>query len=110
MILSTHILQEVEALCRRVLIMNSGKLIAQGTPEEIAHGLKEGVVLTVSFKGRLRGGCEESLVSLPGGPRRLRRARAGEERTEVDLAVAAEPIPPRPCMTGPSRTGARSWA
>jgi ABC-2 type transport system ATP-binding protein len=38
-ILSTHILQEVEALCRRVLIMNAGRLVAQGTPDEIALGL-----------------------------------------------------------------------
>ena len=38
-ILSTHILQEVEALCRRVLIMNAGRLVAQGTPDEIARGL-----------------------------------------------------------------------
>jgi ABC-2 type transport system ATP-binding protein len=38
-VLSTHILQEVEALCRRVLIMNAGRLVAQGTPDEIARGL-----------------------------------------------------------------------
>src|SRR5271157_1530906 len=46
-ILSTHILQEVEALCRRVLIMNAGKLIAQGTLEEIAKGMHEGMMLSV---------------------------------------------------------------
>jgi ABC-2 type transport system ATP-binding protein len=38
-VLSTHILQEVEALCRSVLIMNAGKLVAQGTPDEIARRL-----------------------------------------------------------------------
>ena len=35
-ILSTHILGEVEALCNRVLILNKGLVAAQGTPEEIA--------------------------------------------------------------------------
>ncbi|MCL1813587.1 MAG: ATP-binding cassette domain-containing protein [Treponema sp.] len=39
-ILSTHILQEVEAICSRVLILNEGRIAAQGTPEEIAGTLK----------------------------------------------------------------------
>jgi ABC-2 type transport system ATP-binding protein len=34
-LLSTHILQEVEAICDRVLIINNGKIIADGTPEVI---------------------------------------------------------------------------
>jgi len=39
-ILSTHILQEVEAVCGRVLILNEGSIAAQGTPEEIAGTMK----------------------------------------------------------------------
>jgi ABC-2 type transport system ATP-binding protein len=39
-ILSTHILQEVEAVCSRVLIINEGRLAAQGTPAEIAETMK----------------------------------------------------------------------
>ena len=42
-ILSTHILQEVEAVCNRVLILNDGKIAAQGTPEEISVSMKGGV-------------------------------------------------------------------
>ena len=34
-ILSTHLMQEVEALCEKVLIINHGKLLAQGTKDEI---------------------------------------------------------------------------
>ena len=41
-ILSSHILQEVEAICSQVLIINEGKIAAQGTPEEIAGGMKGG--------------------------------------------------------------------
>jgi ABC-2 type transport system ATP-binding protein len=40
-ILSTHILPEVEATCDRILIINNGKIVADGTPEtlrEQAHG------------------------------------------------------------------------
>ncbi len=32
-ILSTHILPEVEAICDRILIINKGKIVADGTPE-----------------------------------------------------------------------------
>ncbi|MDR0410993.1 MAG: ATP-binding cassette domain-containing protein [Treponema sp.] len=39
-ILSTHILQEVEAVCSQVLIINEGKIVAYGTPVEIAASLK----------------------------------------------------------------------
>jgi len=41
-ILSTHILQEVEAVCSRVLILNEGRITAMGTPEEIAETMKAG--------------------------------------------------------------------
>jgi ABC-2 type transport system ATP-binding protein len=34
-LLSTHIMQEVEALCNRIIIINSGKLVADGTNDEI---------------------------------------------------------------------------
>jgi ABC-2 type transport system ATP-binding protein len=34
-ILSTHILPEVEATCDRILIINNGKIVADGTPENL---------------------------------------------------------------------------
>src|SRR5664279_5018803 len=34
-ILSTHILPEVQATCRRILIISGGKLVADGTPEAL---------------------------------------------------------------------------
>ena len=39
-ILSTHILQEVEAVCSTVLILNEGRIAAQGRPEEIAATIR----------------------------------------------------------------------
>ena len=39
-ILSTHILQEVEAMCDRVLILSDGEIAASGTTEEIGRELK----------------------------------------------------------------------
>ena len=39
-ILSTHILQEVEALCSEVLILNEGRIVAQGSAADIAEEMK----------------------------------------------------------------------
>jgi ABC-2 type transport system ATP-binding protein len=36
-LLSTHLLAEVEEICSRVLILNRGKLVAQGTVSEVAR-------------------------------------------------------------------------
>ena len=35
-LLSTHILQEVEAMCNRVIFINEGRLVFDGTPREFA--------------------------------------------------------------------------
>lgn len=39
-IISTHILEEVDAICTRAVIINGGKLIADGTPSELRKGAK----------------------------------------------------------------------
>jgi ABC-2 type transport system ATP-binding protein len=36
-ILSTHILTEVQATCDRVLIINDGRIVADGSPEQLQH-------------------------------------------------------------------------
>ena len=50
-ILSTHILQEVEAICTQVLIINEGRIAAQGSPEEIAGTMKGGDTWELILKG-----------------------------------------------------------
>jgi ABC-2 type transport system ATP-binding protein len=40
-IFSTHILQEVEALADRIVIINEGKLVAQGTRRELAEKVRD---------------------------------------------------------------------
>jgi ABC-2 type transport system ATP-binding protein len=88
-ILSTHILQEVEALCQKVLIMNSGRLVAQGSPEEIARGLKEGVTLTVVLKGPVEQSLARTMDTLAGVRAVAAVRRAPDGRVEVDLDVTA---------------------
>ncbi|MCL2189009.1 MAG: ABC transporter ATP-binding protein [Defluviitaleaceae bacterium] len=40
-ILSSHIMQEVSAVCDRVMIINKGRIVAQGTPESLSHSLNK---------------------------------------------------------------------
>ncbi|MCY3999978.1 MAG: ATP-binding cassette domain-containing protein [Bacteroidetes bacterium] len=48
-VLSTHILSEVQASCDRVIIIDNGVLVADGTPEELQAGLsgEEQISMTV---------------------------------------------------------------
>jgi len=41
-IFSTHILEEVEQACTRVIIIDRGKIVANGTPQELKSRSKEG--------------------------------------------------------------------
>lgn len=49
-ILSTHIMQEVEALCSRVLILNKGSIAAQGSPETIAGNMRSSETYRIRFR------------------------------------------------------------
>ncbi len=49
--LSTHILQEVEALCSEVLILNEGLIVAQGSAAQIAAGMQGDERLECLVKG-----------------------------------------------------------
>ncbi len=50
-ILSTHILQEVEAVCNRVLILNHGKIVAEGSPEQIRDQVQKDDRFTIEVAG-----------------------------------------------------------
>jgi ABC-2 type transport system ATP-binding protein len=64
-ILSTHILQEVEAICNRVIILNEGRVAAQGAPSEIGETLKGEERIKLRLKSK--GGIDEArLSSIPG--------------------------------------------
>ncbi|MBI9071748.1 MAG: ATP-binding cassette domain-containing protein [Melioribacteraceae bacterium] len=48
-ILSTHILPEVEATCDRILIINNGKIVADGTPETLRKQAQGQEILKVEI-------------------------------------------------------------
>ena len=50
-ILSTHILPEVQNTCQRVLIINGGKVVAEGTPEMLESQLRGGSRIMAEVRG-----------------------------------------------------------
>ena len=64
-ILSSHILSEVQAVCDRVLIIAHGKLIAQGTPEELAGKLAAHGVISATAVGN-RDAVVAAASAVPG--------------------------------------------
>ena len=50
-LLSTHILPEVEMICDRVMIINKGKIVAMDTPANLMKQVKTGSNLVLEIKG-----------------------------------------------------------
>jgi ABC-2 type transport system ATP-binding protein len=85
-LLSTHILQEVEAVADRIVIINGGRIVGNGTLHELQHQSRqhERALLAVAAQ---RQEVEETLKDLPGVTR-VRFVGAAENvvRFEVDAA------------------------
>src|SRR3989338_4745293 len=54
-LLSTHVMQEVEAVCSRLIIINNGRLVADGTPNKLikVSGIKNSFCVTLEGKNIL---------------------------------------------------------
>lgn len=50
-IFSTHILSEVSATCDRVIIINNGKIVGEGSPEELTKNSGQKEIIYVKIKG-----------------------------------------------------------
>lgn len=57
-ILSSHILPEVQSICKRVLVINDGKICADGLIDDLSNGMQENHSLQVRIAG-------ENAVVLP---------------------------------------------
>jgi ABC-2 type transport system ATP-binding protein len=64
-ILCSHILPEVEATCNRVLIINEGKIVADGTPAELQSSFEGKGKITLQIKYN-RDSFLEKITRIPG--------------------------------------------
>ncbi len=62
-IMSTHVMQEVQAVASRVMIINRGKLVADGSVGEVTRAARPGRVVTFEANGR---GIARALEQLEG--------------------------------------------
>jgi len=60
-IMSTHVMQEAQAVGSRMLIINKGKIIADGTPEQLSKLSKKENILVLEIEGEK---IEEELKSI----------------------------------------------
>ena len=65
-LLTTHYMDEAHALCDRVGIMDQGRLIALGTPEDLVAGLKAEHVVAFAVGDPARLPSDARLAALPG--------------------------------------------
>ncbi|MFK4341587.1 MULTISPECIES: ABC transporter ATP-binding protein [unclassified Paenibacillus] len=88
-LLSTHILPEVDALCNRVLIIHEGELVLDGRPEALGGSMEDGFKVKVEVKGSreqvlnvLSGWGKVEVELLTSG---LSQADTKQTATEQDL-------------------------
>lgn len=86
-ILSSHILSEVSAVCDRVLIINKGKIVATGSPEELSRKLSSGSKLTLRVKG-MKGTVIDTLKEIPEV--KYAKEQGVHERNTIDVIVESK--------------------
>ncbi len=85
-LLSTHILPEVEQVCERVFIIDRGRIVADGTPDALRAKLVGNPTLVVAFKNA-GADAREALLGLAGVVEVIDRADRGflvEHGADVD--------------------------
>ena len=85
-LLSTHVMQEVEATCERILLINRGRLVADDTVQELltrARGLRRLFV-------EAEGNQIESRLNVLDGVSGIRRLDPIENRKRYELTVAGD--------------------
>lgn len=81
-LLCTHILPEVERTCRRILVINQGRIVASDTPANLIDTLGGGNRVRVHMQGE-RQAIEAALAGLP----HVQKVSVKEERLWVNARV-----------------------
>ena len=88
-LLSTHILPEVEAVCDRVLIIDRGRIVAEGTPADLRAKLAGTPMVRAAFRGEVP--VAEALASVPGVSSVEVESDGGETRVRIACVPGADP-------------------
>ena len=88
-LLSTHILPEVDAVCDRVLIIDRGRIVAEGTAAELRSRLAGSPVVRAAFTGHVD--AREPLGALPGVLSVSQESDDDETRVRLEFTADADP-------------------
>lgn len=87
-ILSSHILPEVQAVCERILVINNGRLVADGSADRLAHDLSSDHKLIA----RIEGPEKEVVMAIKAMDKVVDVVSYGEKEKGVfEIAIEAEP-------------------
>ncbi|MEP2023514.1 MAG: gliding motility-associated ABC transporter ATP-binding subunit GldA [Reichenbachiella sp.] len=98
-IFSSHIMQEVEALCDRVVVINKGELVADKPIAEFSKGMTDETLLRVEFKSdvdvKLLESIEEikTVKNLSEGIYQLKVTNSEEARSAVFRLAGEKNLP-----------------
>ncbi len=88
-LISTHILPEAELVCDRILIIDRGRIVAQGTPETLRQEMSQHPALSVVLKGEISD-ADEGLRQIPGVAHAARIGAAGETRVMLEAGPGCD--------------------
>jgi ABC-2 type transport system ATP-binding protein len=84
-IYSTHYMEEVELISDRIIIMNGGKIIAEGTKEQLKQGMNDGITYYFSVNN-LKELTENHLYSIEG----VTKVKISENSVDVTVDKSNE--------------------
>ena len=87
-ILSSHILPEISAVCKRVLIINKGVIVADDSPENLAHKLLGGSHVLLRLDG-----SENEITKVLGKVASIRKIDFHESQETGSCELVAEAMP-----------------
>jgi gliding motility-associated transport system ATP-binding protein len=65
-VVSTHLLEEVEAICTRAVIIDRGRIVADGTPSDLLAKSKYHNAVTITLSAADADNAKDVLASVPG--------------------------------------------
>ena len=89
-LLSSHILPEVEATCERTLIIANGKIVASGSPEELKQRIRKGSRLIAEVSGP-QDEIKKALSEVKGVHKIDTRSEDGWHRLTIETGKDADP-------------------
>lgn len=84
-IFSTHILSEAEATCDRIVILNKGKIAADGTMEELKTSARADQKISLSLRNAGRDEAEKALSGIDG----VTAVNCSEKEGQLDFSLDA---------------------